>query len=295
MKKILIPTDFSLSAKNAAHYAMHLAKEMKNNLKLVNAMMIPVEVPLAGHVSASLISFDMLEEEVEGELARIAEKMMYLDGFETAEDTFHPFVEYVKGIGPVAEVITRHADHADLSLVVMGTADDGKISRFLFGSATHSVIEMASFPLLLVPSQCQFKGLHKIAFATDLSEQDVAVIHVLAGFARTFNAEILIVHICEKDLENVIADQQKIDAFLNEVTNKVNYHKIYYHHILGNDVDDGLDWLAAHGQIQMLAMVHRKHDLFHKVFKGSYTQRMKRRIDIPLLVFPPACTAKVLK
>ncbi|MBE9600252.1 universal stress protein [Pedobacter sp. MC2016-24] len=291
MKKILIPTDFSSSAKNAAHYAMHLAKEMKNDLKLVNAMMIPVEVPVAGHVSASLISFDALEEEVEGELERIAEKMMYLDGFETPEHTFHPFVEYVKGVGPVAEVVNRNAAHADVSLVVMGTADDGKISRFLFGSTTHSVIEGATFPLLFIPSQCRFEGLHKIAFATDLSEADVAIIHVLAGFAKTFNAEILIVHICEKNQRNVVENQLEIDSFLNEVTSKVNYHKIYYHHVLGTDVNDGLDWLAAHGQIQMLVMVHRNHGLLHKVFKGSYTQRMKRRIDIPLFVFPSGYTA----
>lgn len=294
MKKILIPTDFSTSAKNAANYAMHLAKQMRANVKLCNAVMVPLDVPLAAHVAAPIVSFETLEYEVEQELKRWAGKLKSRDELETAPDTFHPLIEYAVGVGSVPDVITNFAANREVNLTVMGMSGAGGLSKFLLGSSSRAMVEASERPLLLVPDESRFMGLRKIAFATDLSKTDIAVIHTLAGFARTFNAEILIVHISEKASDNEFNNQHKIDAFLNEVTNKVNYHKIYYQHLLDTAIGDGLDWLADYGQIQMLVMVHRKHSVLHKLFKGSYTQKLKKRITIPLLVFPPDCGDRLL-
>jgi nucleotide-binding universal stress UspA family protein len=294
MKKILVPTDFSTSAKNAANYAMLLAKQMKANVELCNAVMVPLEVPLAAHVAAPIVSFETLEHEVEQELKRWAGKLKQKDEFETAPDTFHPLVEHVVGAGSVPDVITNIAANAEVSLTVMGMSGGGGLSKFLLGSASRGMVEATQTPLLLVPDESRFKGLHKIAFATDLSKTDIAIVHTLAGLAKVFNAEILIVHISEKASDNEHNNQHKIDSFLNEVTNSVNYHKIYYQHVMDTAIGEGLDWLAEYGQIQMLAMVHRKHNVLHQLFKGSYTQKLKKRINIPLLVFPPDCRNKAL-
>ncbi|NRF37690.1 universal stress protein [Pedobacter foliorum] len=294
MKKILVPTDFSSSAKNAANYAMHLAKQIKANVKLCNAVMVPLDVPLAAHVAAPIVSFETLEYEVEQELKRWAGRLKEKDELETAPDTFHPLVEHVVGVGSVPDVITNVAANREVSLTVMGMSGAGGLSKFLLGSSSRGMVEATETPLLLVPDESRFMGLHKIAFATDLSKTDIAIVHILAGFARVFNAEILIVHISEKARDNEYNNQHKIDVFLNEVTNKVNYHKIYYQHVMDTAVGDGLDWLAEYGQIQMLAMVHRKHNVLHKLFKGSYTQKLKKRITIPLLVFPPDCGNRTL-
>lgn len=289
MKKILVPTDFSTSAKTAANYAMHLAKQMKASVKLCNAVMVPLDVPLAAHVAAPIVSFETLEHEVEQELKRWAGRLKQKDEFETAPDSFHPLIEHVVGVGSVPEVVSNIASNLQVSLMVMGMSGGGGLSKFLLGSSSRAMVEVTEIPLLLIPDECKFMSLRKIAFATDLSKTDIAIVHTLAGFARIFNAEILIVHISEKASDNQYNNQHKIDAFLNEVTNKVNYHKIYYQHVMDTDVGDGLEWLAEYGQIQMLAMVHRKHNVLHKLFKGSYTQKLKKRINIPLLVFPPDC------
>ena len=294
MKKILIPTDFSASAKNAANYAMHLAKQMKANVKLCNVVMVPLEVPLAAHVSAPLITFESLEYEVEQELKRYVKKLKEKDELETAPDTFHPSIEYAVGVGSVADAVTNFAANREVSLTVMGMSGAGGLGKFLIGSSSRAMVEATETPLLLIPDEARFMSIRKIAFATDLSKTDIDIIHTLAGFARMFNAEILIVHISEEVPDDSIQQRNKINVFLNEVTNKVNYHKIYYQHVLDTEVDNGLEWLAEYGQMQMLAMVHRKHNVLHKLFRGSYTQRLKKRISIPLLVFPPDCGNKPL-
>lgn len=294
MKTILLPTDFSLAAKNAGRYAMHLAKQMHANIKLCNAVMVPVEVPLAAHVSVPLEGIDSLEQAAEEELKRAAHKMAELDRLETAIDSHHPVIDYEVGIGPVTYVVCNLATNVNVNLVIMGMTGAGGLGRFLFGSNSRAMVDAANFPVLIVPSDTSYQKLTKIAFATDLSKADIAVIHVLAGFARIFNSEILLVHISDHAPDNTDVSRKKIDEFLTEVTNKVNYHKIYYQHVLNNTVGDGLDWLAEYGQIQMLAMVHRKQKMLYRLFKGSHTQRIRRRIEIPLLVFPPDCLNKVL-
>jgi nucleotide-binding universal stress UspA family protein len=294
MKTILLPTDFSLASKNAGRYAMHLAKEMRAKLKLCNAVMVPIEVPLAAHVSVPVVAIETMEQDADQELKRTAEKMHELEQLETVNDDYHPLITYGTGIGTVTDVITSFTADHNISLVVMGMRGNGGLSRFLLGSSSRAMIEAATFPVLLVPFDVVYKKLTKIAFATDLSRADIDVIHVLAGFAKVFNAEILLVHISNQVPDSQTNSKKEIETFLNEITNNVNYHKIYYQHVLDEIVDEGLDWLSKYGNIQMLAMVHRKQSVLYRLFKGSHTQRLRRKIDIPLLVFPPDCSNKVL-
>lgn len=249
---------------------------------------------ISTHVSVPLFEIDALENGAKEELKHTAQKMIELDWFETASGSHHPKVDFETGIGPVTYVVTNVAKKHNLSLVIMGMTGNSSLGQFLLGSNSRAMVESASFPILLVPANVRFKKLSKIAFATDLSETDTAVIHVLAGFARVFNAEILLVHISDHLPGTQVNSKKRIDTFLNGITNKVNYHKIYYQHVLDKTVDDGLEWLAEFGKIQMLAMVHRKHSVLHRLFKGSHTQRLRRKIEIPLLVFPSECSNRVL-
>lgn len=294
MKTILLPTDFSLASKNAERYAMHLAKEMRANLKLCNAVMVPIEVPLAAHVSVPLVAIEIMEQDADQKLKHAAEKMREIEQLETADDEYHPLITYGAGIGPVTDVVTSFTTDHNISLVVMGMRGNGGLSRFLLGSSSRAMVEAATFPVLFVPFDVEFRKLTKIAFATDLSKEDIAVIHVLAGFVRNFNSEILLVHISNQAPGSQNNSKKRIETFLNEITNNVNYNKIYYQHVLDETIDDGLDWLSKYENIQMLAMVHRKQSVLYRLFKGSRTQRVRRKIDIPLLVFPPDCLSKVL-
>ncbi|WP_342331669.1 universal stress protein [Pedobacter sp. FW305-3-2-15-E-R2A2] len=286
MKKILVPTDFSSAAKNAAHYAMHLAKEMKVDVKLCNAILVPAEAPMAERVAWPLADYSTLKSESEVELRSLVENMKALFELESPTDFYHPRIEAVTDVGWVKDVVTNLAHHQDISLVVMGMSGATGPEKFLMGGNSRALIEAAAFPILLIPKEARFKKIEKIAFATDLGDGDVEMIHLLAGFARIFDAEILLIHISDSSADHQPKDQPAIDIFLNEITNKVNYHKIYYEYVWNVDVDRGLDWLIAQGKISILAMVHRNKSLFSRIFKGSHTQRIKNKIDIPLLVLP---------
>lgn len=285
MKTILVLTDFSQAAYNAAVYALKLAKFLKADIKLCHAFNVPAEAPMAAQVAWPLENYSSLKIETDEELHFIEEQLLKELGIQKESSGFQPVITFVSEVGSVTEVARNLVNEQKMPLVVMGTSGTGGLSLFLAGSNCREMIDKACFPLLLVPSGATFKNIGKIGFATDLSGQDIDVIHSLAMVARMFNAEILISHVTDEKFEHQ-EHQHQIDSFLNEVTCKINYGKIYYRHIKQRSVDSGLDWLTEHGQLDMLSMVHRQHNVFSRIFVHSHTQKIARHIELPLLIFP---------
>lgn len=285
MKTIVVPTDFSPAAENAARYALHLAKGMQAGIKLCNAFLVPLETPMASQVVWPLEDYTSIKYETTEELKIFAEKLLEEEKVFNDNEPYHPVVEYISEVGSVADVVADLAEAEKSPVVVMGMSGAGMVSRFILGSSSRKMIEKARFPVLLVPAKFIFNGIKKIAFATDLSSGDIDVINSITGLAQPFNAEILIAHVTGETYDKQ-EYQHKVDAFLNDITGKINYPKIYYRHIKSVDVDHGLDWLTAHGQIDILAMVHRQHSIIDRVFEGSHTQKLARHIKLPLLAFP---------
>ncbi|MFA6086319.1 universal stress protein [Mucilaginibacter sp.] len=288
MKTILVPTDFSSASKNAARYAMHLAKKIKANLLLCNAILIPAEAPMAGQVVWPLEDYDSLKASADHELNALADRLKLREEEATVPENFHPAVNINTEIGQVTDVIRNVFAGSKANITVMGMSGAGNVSGFFWGSNTQELIETATFPLILIPSDFIFKGITKIAFATDLSEGDIEVIHSIASFAKYFNAEILVVHVTDGTYDEN-ASQKKVENFLCQVSNKANYPRIYYRHVLNTSINDGLDWLTEHGQVDMMVMIHRNHSVWHRIFKGSHTQQMARNLNIPLMVYPADC------
>lgn len=286
MKTILIPTDFSPNADHAAFYALELGKKMKAGLILCNAIMVPAAARMSPQVAWPLMDLGTLRKDATHQLKKLSDqlKKSSLDAGISIEE--HPPVEVSAEVGTVPEMLKVLVEKEKVNLVVMGTSGVGGLNRFFLGSTSRDLIDKANFPILLVPPGTDFKPLKRIAFATDLSEGDLELIHSLTFFARPFNAEILIVHITPDDFDQEV-NKKKIDDFLNEVTCKLHYHKIYYRHVKDRSVNEGLTWLTDHVDIDMLAMVHRRHSFIKRLFEGSHTQKMAVHVKLPLLVFPP--------
>ena len=285
METILVPTDFSPAAKNAEQYALRFAKAIKANLKLCNAMKVPAEAPMAGQVIWPLIDFKMVKEETTKDLKALVETLTQEEKELNIKGAFHPKIDSYYQVGTVTDMVKELVDEKKLTMVVMGMSGAGELSRLFLGSTSRDMIEQAEVPVLLIPAQHLYRPISKMAIATDLSEKDINTIHSMAGLARAFCAELLIVHVTDEDFDYDL-HKGKIQEFLREITCKINYHKIYYRQIKNVDVNSGLEWLSENGQIEILAMVHHKQNLIVRMFEHSYTRSLAKHIQIPLLVFP---------
>jgi nucleotide-binding universal stress UspA family protein len=205
---------------------------------------------------------------------------------ENNDDEFKPNINCISDVGYVTEVVNEIVAGQKVDLVVMGAHGSNGLNQLLLGNHARGMIDAVLKPLLLVPNTAVVTPIRKIAFATDFNkiEADLKFIYELIPLAKILNAEILITHVYSNKDDH--AKYEKAMArFTTELSNKADYPNIYYRIVTNDSAEAGLDWICEHGQIDILAMVHRPHNFFDNLLKGSHTKRMSNRIGVPLLVF----------
>ena len=141
LKKVLVPTDFSDSARHAFSYGVSFAVEYHAELVLLHV----VENLTVGYAS-DLFPVPMAEvfQEISGyartELHKLAEE---------ARQRGVAVSELVVQGKPSAEII-RHAADNGVDMIVLGTHGKGMLDQALFGSTTERVVRRAPCPVLSV-------------------------------------------------------------------------------------------------------------------------------------------------
>jgi nucleotide-binding universal stress UspA family protein len=285
MKTILIPTDFSVSSKNASRYAVHFAKATKAKVVLCNAMNIPAESPIAAQFAWPLEGHYSVYKNTEEELRLMRNELMTDFSENDASSSMTPEINHCCDCGSVSDVVEKTLEENKAELVILGLSGADAITRFVLGSTSRKLIDKLQTPILLIPPGYRYTMPKKIAFATDLSITDVDVIQSMVQLARYFNAELLITHVSPDGTEKN-SKEQEIAEFLNDITNKVNYPKIYYRDLRNKKVVGGLEWLTQSGMVDMLVMVHRHNHFYDKLISDSFTQKLAKHVSIPLMVIP---------
>ncbi len=282
MKKILVPVDYSMYSNNAVHYAIAIAKTVHADIHLCHALEIAELSHMAGVMMWPMENFSELKEDSDEDLRAFIDQLK--KDIELSTPHF-PKLTFSSKPGSVKQVIDQLISEEHIDLVVMGLAGAGGLDRFLLGSKSKDIIEKTIVPVLLVPKESNYSPFKKIAFATDLSECDLNSIHAIARLFALYDPEILLTHV-DGQPSDFHDPLKPANVFLNRVTCKLNYSKIYFRHVNASDVEEGLEWLTHHGQIDMLAMVHRRTSTFSRILNGSHTQKLAKTIKLPLLVMP---------
>jgi len=283
MKTLLISTDFSKAATHAAAYGYNLAKQIKANIILCNAVIVPAEIPQAGVVVWPMEEYNVLMEDSDKELKSLRTELES----KNSSEGFNPPVKIINETGRLTDIVNVMVKEHQADMVIIGTHTEDGLSTLVLGNHTRQMVDCAIKPLLLIPPTAHLAPVKKIAFATDFKqpEKDLESIYNLVPLARLLNADILITHVNREKYQP--ADFQNwLKQFLMDLSNKANYPHIYYRIIRDSNIESGLDWLYKYGYIDMLAMVHRPHGFFGRLLKGSLTQKMAGHITIPLLVIP---------
>jgi len=283
MKNILVATDFSVPAENAAHYAIQLAKLIKANVMLCNAYKVPADAPMAAQVAWPLVNEEDMRSETGGSLTQLVDKLSNV----CSTDGFCPEITFESEKGEVCQVIDRFVKQKEIELVVMGMAGAGKLIQWALGSNSKTMIDGAEFPVLYVPGVAGFHGIKKIAFASSLSVDELEPLEFLCKLARPMDAEVVVYHICGSELKRS-EELGGIDKdFYENVAQKIDYKKIKYENIWHSDIHEGLRWIRNNNDIDIIAMVHQQHNLVDKLVNGSYTHKLSRFTTVPLLIFQP--------
>lgn len=270
MKTILVPTDFSTAAKNAAEYAANLALKIDAKLLLFHAYHVPIYTSdYPNNIISPLDLQQINEEQLKNDALNLEKKT----GVK---------VNYLAKIGFAVEEILD--EEVNATMIVMGMRDASKLSEILIGSITTSVIKKSKKPIFVIPEEARFKKIEKIVFATDYDiSTDLSTIETLKNITKTFNSKIYVVNVIANEEAEVTADEFIVGRNLETKLKDVEH---VYYFPENEDLIEGINEFANEHQADLISMIPHRHNFIDLLFQRSISKKMAFHTHIPLLTLP---------
>jgi nucleotide-binding universal stress UspA family protein len=271
MKRILVPTDFSLASKSSLKFAVALATRSKADIYVLHVNEVPLLVettfgiqPLSPDAEAlqkvvvtANKAFDTMKKELPCDVSI---------SFKTINDT-------------VVSGIREYIDENDIDLVIMSTRGTSDIDDFFVGSTAEKIVRLSPVPVMSIPKETTFEDIKNIVFPSVLDfDQDDLIVR-LKELQQLLNAKLHILLI--NTPEHFHSDQQakeKLERFARhyELTNfTLNFRS---HQSERTGILEFLN--ESHGD--MIAMATHGRTGFMHIIKGSIAEDVLNRIDQPI-------------
>lgn len=269
MKKIFAAVDFSAPSKNAAKYALGLAKDITGaSLTLYYTY----DVTTSGSDGTPLFVDDDSRKTIA--LAALHNLKAELG------DTGAVRVDILTEAGNFASGIEKLAARKGIDLLVMGITGSTRIEQMIIGSNTLTVINKDVCPVLIVPAEATYKQIGKAVLTTDLKDvASTTPVSELADFLTDLHPQLSVAHVAAEagDLsEELLAEKNTLQKMLAQ------FNPTFYH-IFDPGFIDAIDKFVSEYNPDMIITVPRKHSFFSKLFTESYTKRLAYHSRLPIL------------
>ena len=272
LKKILLPTDFSRTAKGAFVFALNLAKKLNATVKVIHIYRGDFGVPIP-----ETVAYQMLEVRKEEAL-----KSMRLF---VELDPNSPYqkvpVETAVEIGFPTDVTVGYTkdDKEGIDLIIMGTKGEHNISEKIFGSVTSNVISNSKCPVLAVPEDVKDTTVKSMIYATDLKSDTIESIRDASDLAMLLGAKLHFVRV-ELSGDDLTSEIKKFNAMVSQLNMEAKIVEI-----TGDSIADALDRYVHENGIDMILMFRPQRNFFDRIFHISSTKQVALSSSVPLLVF----------
>jgi len=268
MKKILVSTDFSPAAFNAAKYAVHMAQAIHADIVLFHVYPIPVAY---GEV---LADFNIEEVRLAAELniARLKAQLR-------KETNGELLIETEIRMGSFYEELKKVCESLQPYTVVMGSQGTSARDRLLFGSHSLHAIRHLRWPLITVPPTASFSSIKKIGLACDLNKIiDNTPIDEIKMLVHDFDAEL---HVLNTGKEKVLEpDRIYNPGMLQEMLEDLDP---VYDFVGNENTDDGILRFAQEINIDLLLVLPKRHSFLEKLIRKSHTKHFVLHSHVPVM------------
>ncbi len=290
IRKILVPTDFSETARAAVDQALILAVKYDAELMVLHARLLfeddPAELP------EKLSSLKKEEQDIEKSIMDRVKKC--------TEKSTHPKIkhEIIRGYSAPSAIL-GYINSNDFDLVVIGTHGRTGLEHILIGSVAEKVVRYARCPVLTVRSKDYVKKeFNKILVPFDFNEPAIVALKTAAEIMDDPHGEVHLLYAVEQDIHpafyawgmksifEVIPDLvQKVEARMDESIKKIDELK-------GRKIVKVVREGKPHKQISAYAdeirpdaLVIGTHGLvgLERFLLGSTTERVIRSVPFPVL------------
>jgi nucleotide-binding universal stress UspA family protein len=216
MKKIIVPTDFSVEAENALRVAADIARENNGEIFLLHLLDLPLHLSnnAGGELPEALFFMKLAKERFDHLI-----KANFLHGL-----TVHGHVETGATFSGIMETVKRH--NADL--IVMGShGADGMKNRYV-GSNAEKVVRNSEIPVLIIKDRKERLDVNEFVFATDLNPKSTSALKKADQFAKSTNCKLHLLYV--NTPSNFLTTRQaesKVKKYLKNVDVTPEDYSIY--------------------------------------------------------------------
>ncbi len=276
-RKILVPVDFSASARSAYIYAREVAKVFNCLVEVVHAY----RLPYGGNTVSSLMS----------DAGKVKAIKLLLDDFikdvpAEEERSILTKVEVVMNVqeGDPVPVINKESRNGDVFLTIMGTTGKHLLGDYILGSVASSVAQKAGSPVLLIPEGVSYRHFDNILYASNFESAQPEMITEITNFANLFRAAIHFIHIKEASENGAFTKTQK--EIYNQLFGAEELAFAFHmESVEANSIVNGLNDYADKNQIDLIVLVNKNRGFLDALMGESVSKNMALNIRHPLMVF----------
>jgi nucleotide-binding universal stress UspA family protein len=276
MKKVLLPTDFSENAYNAAKYAVQLLGEVECTFYLLNTYtpVIYNNEHLVYNASQPTLT-EVYQEKSQQGLERVLRRIK-----RNFKNDRHQFKK-ISSFNLLNDEIKDLVEEKEIDLIVMGTQGATGAQEILFGTHTVHAIKRARCPLLAIPSHYDYKTPQDILFPTDYEAEIPQILGTLKELAEKHSSTIHILHVYfGVDLS---PNQTSRKRSLKRSFKNVGHH---FYSVTEKSVTRAVYDFQEENEIDMLAMVNNKHSFFENLLFTPVVNEIGFNVKVPFLVIP---------
>lgn len=271
MRRFLVPTDFSETSKNAAHYAVQLAATVPDSI----VILYNVYDKIPAGVDGSPLSIE--EDDRKGILNQALRNME----IELHEDS-SVRIEYVAEMGSnLVESMTRYVRYQGIDLVIMGITGATRLEQIMMGSNTLNFVNEGVCPVIIVPPNAKFERIENVMLLSDFKNVEFSTpVNAIRNFLQMFKP---VLHIVNVDTEHYVelteeykAERNKLERIFQEFDPQFSFMRLY-------DFLDAINSFAHDRNIDVIITIPRSHGFLSGLFKSSHTKRLAYHSHVPLL------------
>ncbi len=282
MKRILIPTDFSETSRNALNYAIEASKMSPAELYLMHS--IETEASLYTDFLGMNREFKMaLANKAEEKLNELKDAVLLYQGVE---------VKTLLIKGRFLDAIKEAVEQNHIDLIIMGTLGASGIREKIWGSNTGNVIGRTKVPVLVIPHEARWEQPQKFLLATKYLEENPAILEYLFELAIEFKAKVEVgvfadkhEHYIEEDRLHAIEQINRYGELLRQTYQDETTAAMQ---VIETDLHTALEHYIKQNGVDVLVMITYQHeqDFWDRISYPSLTKRMSYNTEIPLLAIP---------
>lgn len=266
MMNILLPTDFSENARNAAAYALQLLKDIPAHFHLLHVIPIPAKDLGIGNLVMS------------GETRQKFEYLVnWLESIkQNGEHHFHISFK----VNYFIEAVREQVKEKNIDLILMGTKGASNKRGAIVGKHTSDVIMKVKCPALAISEKATYKAHKKVLFPTDYKiHYSSKMLETLLNLTNLSRASVKILELFNSDTEP--SEEQLLNKTFLQNSLLPGIPKVQTYYSVKKE-DPTL--FSTNKDVDMIVMAAKNLNLCQKLLKDQSIAQIPFIKQLPLLV-----------